>query len=307
MIRDGYMNKAQPLEKDAIEAAFNRIQNIFFRLPNESIQHISYLPLHDMSRLAQVSQRFKANVGVFEVIRAQEYGYKRENFAEGKNCLRDDVFQSFSTLIQANVIPEEYIIRQEADVNIEATYRKILFLSYEKAEGLKHCFNTALIKAVKQGNVKCVQALLQHGANPNFQKEFGKTPLLEACSGSKLKKEDQERIVEALLNHQANPNLANLFGDTPLLMARNPTVIEWLCQKGANIDHQNDTFGCTALHYVVKDVWSHDDTIQAAEILLRYHANPHLPNHRGETPWNWVMTETNYPQLIELFENYADS
>ena len=65
---------------------------------------------------------------------------------------------------------------------------------------------TPLHRAVKYGNEKIVEFLLENGANPNHKSErSGKTPLHRATT---------PKIIRILLNYKADPNMKNDAGES---------------------------------------------------------------------------------------------
>ncbi|XP_039737236.1 2-5A-dependent ribonuclease isoform X1 [Pteropus medius] len=103
--------------------------------------------------------------------------------------------------------------------------------------------NHSLIKAVKEGDIKLVQQLLDKGADVNFQDEDGGwTPLLNAVEIS------EEDIVDLLLRHGADPCLRKNNGATPFIVAGivgNVKLLELFLSKGSNIN-EYDHNGFTA-------------------------------------------------------------
>jgi ankyrin repeat protein len=73
---------------------------------------------------------------------------------------------------------------------------------------------TALHIAAQNLRLAAVQALLNHGANPNLQAKDGQTPLHFAVRWPNLE------IARLLLEHGADPNLEDAKGLTPLYFAR---------------------------------------------------------------------------------------
>ncbi|XP_015441786.1 2-5A-dependent ribonuclease isoform X2 [Pteropus alecto] len=103
--------------------------------------------------------------------------------------------------------------------------------------------NHSLIKAVKEGDIKLVQQLLDKGADVNFQDEDGGwTPLLNAVETS------EEDIVDLLLRHGADPCLRKNNGATPFIVAGivgNVKLLKLFLSKGSDIN-EYDHNGFTA-------------------------------------------------------------
>ena len=71
--------------------------------------------------------------------------------------------------------------------------------------------NRLLLVASKNGNREAVIRLfLNHKVNPNYQNEYGNTPLIVASDHG------HDSIVKILLNKGADPNIENTYGWTPI-------------------------------------------------------------------------------------------
>ena len=91
--------------------------------------------------------------------------------------------------------------------------------------------DSALIKAIKAGNVQAVRALIKQGADVNARSGDGSSPLLWAVDYSNID------IARALIGAKARPDVANDFGVTPLLHASrtgDAPMVDLLLRSGAN-------------------------------------------------------------------------
>ena len=91
--------------------------------------------------------------------------------------------------------------------------------------------DSALVKAVKAGDLQVVRALLKSGTDVNAAAGDGSTPLLWAAHGSHLD------IARALIAAGATVDAANEFGVTPLLDASrggDAPMVDLLLQSGAS-------------------------------------------------------------------------
>lgn len=114
--------------------------------------------------------------------------------------------------------------------------------------------NQALIKQIKQGDVDNITWLVSFGnANVNYigDKQNGFSPLIVA-------------VREAAKNKQPNTTYVG--------------IIQYLCSKGASIDHQ-DSNGYTPLRHAINH--KNDDLEQ---LLCTLGANGNIPSNNGRTP-----------------------
>jgi len=95
-----------------------------------------------------------------------------------------------------------------------------------------------------------IEAMLEHGANPELKDEHGWTPLINAVSRNDLK------TVEVLLNHGADPNAKDEEGGSPLYWAMPP-------------------------HVASLDVGDIKGTSGVVRSLLTHGADPNLPTYGG--------------------------
>ncbi len=101
---------------------------------------------------------------------------------------------------------------------------------------------TALMYAASCGRWQVTEYLLEKKANPNFHKELF-TPLMAACASSHENEEDLVKCVEILIDHGANINASERHKVTPLMFAckeKRLKVVETLLKRPEiNIDLQD--------------------------------------------------------------------
>ncbi|KAG1705323.1 hypothetical protein DVH05_004254 [Phytophthora capsici] len=111
---------------------------------------------------------------------------------------------------------------------------------------------TPLHWAAISGSTQTVDALLNGGADPNFQDVRGRSPLHWAAKLNKLE------VVRSLLRAGAEPNLADGEFMTPLMCAASALgasreLFNELTAAGGDIGYQLPTTGDTALHVAVRE------------------------------------------------------
>jgi ankyrin repeat protein len=100
---------------------------------------------------------------------------------------------------------------------------------------------TPLHQAVLDGNYEAANALLDKGADPHMQDNYGNTPLHLLVS-KRVSALDQNTIITQLLTHMlektTNLEIKNNLGNTPLavaITAYNTKMVDQLLQKGARL------------------------------------------------------------------------
>jgi ankyrin repeat protein len=139
---------------------------------------------------------------------------------------------------------------------------------------------TPLTAAAKEGDVATIKELLNKGAKidePNVGK-WSATPLYWSLSDCKFE------AAELLLKKGANANSADSFGLAPLHMAVcckdvNLSFIEYLIEKGADVNFKNTSDGWRSLHYAIS--CGSDD---AARLLIEKGANVNSLADDGTSP-----------------------
>lgn len=139
---------------------------------------------------------------------------------------------------------------------------------------------TPLTAAAREGDVAMIKELLKKGAKvdePNVGK-WSATPLYWSLSECKYE------AAELLLKKGANANSADSFGLAPLNLAVcckdvDPSLIEHLIQKGADVNYKNTSDGWKGLHYAIS--CGSDDM---ARLLIEKGADVNAIADDGTTP-----------------------
>jgi uncharacterized protein len=109
---------------------------------------------------------------------------------------------------------------------------------------------TALHQAVRQNDLKAVEALIKRGANVRAATRYGVTPIgLAALNGSTA-------IVRRLLDAGADPNTATPGGETALMTAARTGRVDTvavLLERGANVNAKDAVRSQTALMWAVTE------------------------------------------------------
>ncbi len=153
-----------------------------------------------------------------------------------------------------------------------------------------------LFDAVKKDNIEEVEALIEHGANPNLKDKIRQTPLHLAAYLGKTK------VVKVLLEHGANPNLQDKYGRTPLHMAAalpKAEVTVVLLEYGAKSDLQY-IFRRTSLNRAT-DYGSK----KVIKVSLAHSSNPYLQDEIRKTLLQ-IAAQYNRSEIIEIFKRFLE-
>ncbi|XP_062407425.1 ankyrin repeat and SOCS box protein 2-like isoform X2 [Sardina pilchardus] len=182
---------------------------------------------------------------------------------------------------------------------------------------------TALMLAVDRNYPRCMECLLERGADPDIPNKERETPLFKACE-----KENEEmvaillnnnasvnklciqswtalhetvthnnlEIAEMLLKAGAKVNIVNQYGITPLFVAAQAghvDILRLLLKHGADINSQAGD-GATALYEACKN--GHEKIV---EFLLSQKADANKPGKTGLLPIH-IAAERGYDGIIEM-------
>ena len=136
---------------------------------------------------------------------------------------------------------------------------------------------------------RCVQILLDKGANVHVVNAIGWTPLHTGCRYG-----NNTDIICQLLSHRADVNSPIANGSTPLLLASEAgfvSAVEILLQHNANCDTQNDK-GDTPLYVACQK-----GHLSCAELLIKYRAGVNTQRNLGAAPLH-VACQYNHPSCV---------
>lgn len=168
----------------------------------------------------------------------------------------------------------EYILKRGAKID------------YQDVEGY-----TALIHAVKSGDLSVINGLLAYEANPNIQDNDGWTAAMHGVRAN------EPKVFRLLGKYNADFNVVNKYGLTALAMA----VIDNRANAAvAMLDHNADpdfAMGEAKFNALMLAVTKGNQTM--SQTLLQYKANPNAVNIDGVTPL-MVAAKHNHENVLML-------
>jgi ankyrin repeat protein len=184
--------------------------------------------------------------------------------------------------------------------------------------------NTPLHNVLVHGRPEMIPLLLDRGSDPNHPNEIGKTPMLLGVGMGKLDivkllysyggsltqgdinedsplhyavERDYIEIVEWLVMHGVSTEIENTQKSTPLHLGIDSyNSLTYLLEQGANPNSQ-DNLGWTALHFA-----AHANEVEIGKKLMRWGADIHLCNFKGETPLDTARQYQNHEMVNFLIK-----
>ena len=157
-------------------------------------------------------------------------------------------------------------------------------------------WGTALGNASVKGRRDIYELLLYWGADPNLKDQFGSTALSGAAQSG------HTDIIRLLLDWGVDPNIRNKHGSTALMYASrsgNIDIIKLLLDRGANPNIRTDN-GYTALMGAIGDSSRDTDIVR---LLLDRGANPNIRTNTGYTALILAINNGN-TDIITLLMRY---
>jgi ankyrin repeat protein len=145
-----------------------------------------------------------------------------------------------------------------------------------------------MMDAVRNGDTKNLELLLEQGTDPNFEDRWG-----TALGNASVK--GRRDICELLLYWGADPNLKNQYGETALADASqsgHTDIVRLLLDRGADINYRFSN--ASALMYA--SLWGNTDIVR---LLLDRGANPNFVDERGKTAL-MRATDNNHTAIVRL-------
>jgi ankyrin repeat protein len=224
---------------------------------------------------------------------------------------------------KSQMVPQ--LIRQGADPNIQnkngctalflaaakgnlEIVNQLLELGKAEVDLAERTNDSPLLIACQEGYLEVARALIDHGADVNYQNNKGVTPLIRAVYGNhrdlteyllqqkaKINVSNMEKrapihlaaekgyleMVKLLVRHKADIELRNQKGWTPLILASyedQQPVVKFLIEQNAKIDAVEDVMGDTALTLAAQQ-----GSTQSLIELIKAGANKDYINNVGLT------------------------
>ncbi|GFN85233.1 ankyrin repeat-containing protein [Plakobranchus ocellatus] len=156
---------------------------------------------------------------------------------------------------------------------------------------------TLLVPAIMTGSIESVEALLKRGADLNLPSSCHRSVLVVAIAF--LENPGLMKMVTFLVEKGANVN--RTIGDcSPLLFAslKQPDVVPYLLQNGADVNEVGDDLGNTPLTAAVYYYSCRYSTCRCSiKTLLAAGADPNKPNDDGETALH-LASDTGIASLL---------
>lgn len=167
---------------------------------------------------------------------------------------------------------------------------------------LTGCQMTPLTAAAREGDIAGMNRLLNEGAKVDEfpQGNWSATPLYWSLFNC------QFDAAKFLLMKGANVNLTDSYGSAPLHLAVScknvePSFIEAIIQKGADVNYKNTSDGFTSLHYAISS-----RSVGVSKLLIDKGADINAPDNKGTTPLILAVQKDALPVAKLLLERGAD-
>ena len=173
-----------------------------------------------------------------------------------------------------------------------------LFFSASPGQALESDLapDLAYISAVRDGDIKKVQAYLAQGFNPNIVDSKNKTPLFYAASTGNVP------LVKILLDHDADFRFRDPLGNTPLMwgVALNQIgAVKALLEAGADINGANKDGATPLIKAVEKGYFG------MVKELLKDGADASIQDYTGRDALAWARNGRNR-QIVKALEKAVE-
>lgn len=208
-----------------------------------------------------------------------------------------DIAFGFTSKLDFKGVPEEDIL----SMLIWWGHRDLISKLVSKSKNINACDSrgfTPLLMACGRGDLKTVNLLLAHGADPNITGMRGVTPLeVAALKG-------HHELIHSLLAKGAEPNTVTIDGVNPLFIGAQSghlEVVQLLITKGSDVNKAREKDGFTPLLIAAQE--GHRKVVQ---LLITKGAHINEPNKHGETPLAMAALTGHHEVVDLLLEMGAD-
>ncbi|XDD49870.1 ankyrin repeat domain-containing protein [Leptospira sp. WS92.C1] len=176
--------------------------------------------------------------------------------------------------------------------------QKTILENPKRKDSFWKCF--LFFRAIKNGNLKKIESLLNQGFDPNANRYQGLSSVSLGVKYGNL------QTVQILLNFGADPNSVDeTTGMTPLIhsiLEEGLTeILLLLIHRGVDLN-QKDGIGMSPLHHCVNE-----GKLEPFRILLENGANPNIQDRDGVTCMNLAKSSHGMFEFAELlFKHGAD-
>lgn len=141
---------------------------------------------------------------------------------------------------------------------------------------------------------KMLEVLIKYGADVNFEREDGTTPIFYA----------RGMMARILIENGAVPYKKSVEGKTPLFYATDLETLKYLLDLDLNTNDR-DNYGNSPLHNIV---YNEEEMVKT---ILKYHAETNAQNNEGITPLMYLAmaeyrTEDEQAALISIAKILTD-
>ena len=164
---------------------------------------------------------------------------------------------------------------------------------------------TPLMWAVSRNQLKTIQTLLDHGANPLAKDNFGETPIFYLQDDTGYQIRNEIKIAELLIKLGSDVNAVDIDGETPLLCCVHKrsgcdiALLRFLLAKGAKVNARTKE----GVSILLKATKVNDR--EATRILLNAGADASVSDSDKNTPLNFAAFSGSLPIVEMLLTHHA--